>query len=379
MPVHALIRKYKWMVLLLATFNQCKKPYEPAVLKAGNNYLVVDGFINTTAGGITNVILSRTKNLTDTVITIPERNAKINIESAGGAQYALHEQGEGNYNSNALALAGNTNYRLVITTSNGSRYQSDFVSARQTPAIDSVTWQRDDGVSIFVNTHDPANKTRFYRWQYVETWEYHSKLETPWGVSNGIIFVRTPQQMLNICYNTTASADILLGSSAALSQDVISEKLLTIIPQNDSTLHYRMSILVKQYALTPEAYFYWQIIQKNSTQLGTLFDLQPSQLNGNIHSITNNTEPVVGFVSANTLQEKRIFIDYTDLPDWRPPPSTYDCTITAIDAHANFLIYDYPDPDYTPYYFSGPILMIAKKTCLDCTLSGGTTVKPSFW
>ena len=234
--------------LLVLIGAQCKKPYEPAVLIKGDNYLVVDGVINTSPGGITTIILSRTKNLTDTVLNIPENGANVAIQSAAGIFYPLQETGtNGNYTSNALTLDKNGKYKIVITTANNNQYQSDFVAAKQTPAIDSVLWHQDSkGVQLYVNTHDPANNTRYYRWQYVQTWEYHSQLETVWGLANGLAYVRTPQQQVHVCYVTKPSANILIATSAALGQDVISEALLGTIPQNDSTLQYRSSFLVRQ-------------------------------------------------------------------------------------------------------------------------------------
>ena len=368
---------------LLLFLTQCKKPYEPAVFTSGDNYLVVDGFINTNPAGITSIILSRTKNLTDTVVSLPEHNALVAIQSATGATYPLTEAGAtGTYNSNALTLATSGQYKIVVTTTDKKQYQSDFITPKQTPPIDSVSWRQDSkGVGLYVNTHDPANNTRYYRWQYIQTWEYHSQLETIWGVTNGLAFVRSPAEQVHICYTTTPSTNILLGTSAALGQDIISAALLGIIPPNDSTLQNRSSFLVKQYALTPSAYFYWQIIQKNSEQLGTLFDLQPSQLEGNIHCITNPAEPVVGYMIATAQQEKRIFINNADLQSWQPNPGSYNCSVIDIPQNpVNFLIVNITDDSYAPWYYvsMGP-LKLAKKVCLDCTLSGGVNEKPSYW
>ena len=371
---------YALLVLFTA---QCKKPYEPAVLVKGDTYLVVDGFINTSPASVTSIILTRTKNLTDTVVTIAEPGAQVSIQNAEGVSYPLHETGKGHYESNSLTLSASTQYKIVITTNANKKYQSDLVSVKPTPAIDSISWQEDSkGVIVYANTHDPANNTHFYRWQYVETYEYHSQLSTPWGVSNGLAYVRDPTQQVNVCYNTSTSNSVLLGSSAALSQDVISKAPIAKFLTGDSTLQYRASFLVTQYALSPQAYSYWQIIQKNSQQLGTLFDLQPSQLEGNFHSIDNPNEPVVGYISATNSQEKRIFINKTDLTGW---PSdfggSYQCIQIRVPVNpTNFLIIDNTDTSYAPYYFitSGP-LVLAKKVCLDCTLSGGVTTKPSFW
>ncbi|HTL07217.1 MAG TPA: DUF4249 domain-containing protein [Chitinophagaceae bacterium] len=378
-------QKYYCLLLLwlLLVFTQCRKPYVPAVFIKGDNYLVVDGFINTSPGGSSTVLLSRTKNLTDTVLSIPENNAAVSIQAAGGASFALTASGtDGRYTSGPLSLTTATQYKIVINTADKQQYASDLVTARVTPAIDSITWQQNSkGVQVFANTHDAGNNTRYYRWQYIETWEYHSQLETIWGVNNGVAYVRTPEQQVHTCYVSTPSSRILLGSTAALARDVVSNAVLATLPPNDSTLQYRASFLVQQYALTPQAYFYWQIIQKNAEQLGSLFDLQPSQLEGNIHCLTNPAEPVVGFMSATTVQEKRIFINNSDLQNWQPGPGSYDCSVTDIAPNpVNFLIINFPDDSYAPWYYvsNGPLKM-AKKACLDCTLSGGVNIKPLYW
>ena len=139
--------------LPLLLLTHCKKPFDPVVLTKSDNYLVVDGFINTTPGGVTNIVLSRTKNLTDTVVSIPERNAGMAIQSAAGNNYPLQETGTaGSYTSNVLTLDKNDRYKIVIATANGNQYQSDFIAARQTPAIDSITWNQDSkGVNLYVS------------------------------------------------------------------------------------------------------------------------------------------------------------------------------------------------------------------------------------
>ena len=369
-------------LLILLQVVCCKKPYEPAVLKAANNYLVVDGFINTGTGAVTTIYLSRTKNLTDTVISIPEKNAAISIREDRGASYPLLETATaGMYVSRALNLESKGRYQLLVETSNRNQYASELVSPVQTPPVDSVTWQQPDNINLFVHTHDPANAARFYRWEYIETYEYHSMYDSPYGVKNGFIFVRDTSNFVHICWASARSTNIILSSSAALSQDVISAAPLAMIPQNDARLQYRYSILAKQYALRPEAYYYWQIIQKNSQQLGTLFDLQPSQLVGNLRSLTHPGEPVVGFVSATNEQQKRIFIDHLALFNWTPPVPLDYCPVLEIAKDPlNILHFTTSDTTYAPWYFvTGGGLKISKKECIDCTLKGGTNRQPVFW
>jgi hypothetical protein len=368
------------LVFLLS--QSCKKPYEPPAILANNNYLVVDGFINTTPNGITTIKLSRTRNLADTVVNIPELGASIAIENKSGVLYLLGSRGnDGTYTSNLLNLPGNDEFRLNIILSNGNKYVSDFVRSKQTPAIDSVSWIQNEDVDIYVSAGDPLNNTRYYKWDFTETIQYTSYIETIWRVTNGLIVLRDTADLVNVCWRDQFNTDILIGSTAALSKDVVSLKRMATIPKNDSRLDIRYSILVRQYALTAEAYQYWLTIQKNSEQLGTLFDLQPSQLYGNIQSVGNPNEPVVGFISAATVQQARIFINNRQLNNWKSPLANPPCEVQVIPQNpVDYRIFDFPDLSFAPWYFiTGGSIAIVRKECLDCTLAGGTNRKPSFW
>ncbi len=378
------ISKYLLFIFITCIIFNCKKPFNPVPLTARTNYLVVDGFINTGLNGVTTINLSRARSLSDsTYDVLPEGNASVDIESSSGDSYPLQQVSSLAYSSNPLNLDINQKYRVHVTTSNGEQYLSDFVTVKQSPPIDSVTWQQDNGVNIYVNTHDATNNTRYYRWDYTETWEHNAFYEISWGVKDHIIFSVTYVTYATYtyhCWSDSNSTSIILGTSAALSQDVISKQLVRVIPNNNEKIGIRYSILVRQYALTPEAYQYWGIIQKNTQGIGTLFDVQPSQLHGNIASVSDLSEPVIGFISAGSVQEKRIFIDHLDLANWSPPPSQLYCPIKNIPQNSNFLYYDYPDTTYVPYYFtSGGGLNITKSYCLDCRVQGGTNLKPPFW
>lgn len=369
--------------LLALFFSACKKQYTPQVIAGTNNFLVVTGFINTAVNSPTKIILSRTVGLQDTILFIPEENASVNIESNNGTVYPLRYSSNGNYVSDTLSLDNTRKYRLNIETSGLKKYQSEFVDVKQTPPIDSVVWRQDKGnVIIYANTHDPSNTTRYYWWDYTETWNYKTPNLTIYGVSNGRIYVRTPEQQIENCWSSRESSDLLIGNSSLLTDDVISMQPLLTILNRDRKLNIRYSILVRQYAMTAEAYTYWKKIKNNSQQLGTLFDEQPTQLRGNMYSLEDIDEPVIGFVGAARPQEQRIFIQHSELTDWTFDPFTgYTCAISYLpQSSPDPYIYNYNDPYYVPWYFisSGPLVIVGRE-CVDCTLQGGTTQRPSFW
>ena len=375
------LSKYLLFVFILPSLLACKKLYEPAVITAGNNYLVVDGFINTGINGVTTVNLSRARNISDSTFDVlPESNGNISIESSTGASYHLQQVSDGKYESIPLSLNSNETYRLNVTAANGTQYQSAWVIAKKTPLIDSITWLQKDDVTIYANTHDPENATKYYRWDFVETWQYTARYNTELGAANHLIYYRDSTNFIYNCWNTAHSTSIILGTSAVLSQDVISKAPIATIVQDDRRLGVRYSIFVRQYALSQEAYQYWEIIQKNTQKTGSLFDLQPSRLVGNINSLTNKNEPVIGFISAGSVEEKRIFIRNAEVANWRLPLQQLCDLIFIPQNPTNYLIFDYKDTSYAPYYFtSGGGIAISRKECFDCRLQGGSNIKPAFW
>jgi hypothetical protein len=374
----------KWSLsfcfLILLAFVACRQSYEPPAVQSANHYLVVEGIINATQDGTTKIILSRTRNFADSLTPSPENNAQVQVQARTGPVYTLLAQGNGVYTLEHMSLNHQDEYRLNITTSNGRSYASDYVPVKETPPIDSLSWLQHNDVTIYASTHDPQNKARYYRWDYVETWQYRSTLESVWGVSNHLIFYRDTAFQVRNCWSTLSSNNIALANSVNLSQDIITRAPIAVIPQNSEKLGVRYSILASEYALTEDAYRFWQILERNSEQMGSLFDPQPSQLKGNIHPTSAPDEPVIGYISASTVTRQRMFIDRIDITNWNVNMSTNCDTLSIPVNPSNFLIYTYPDTTYVPYYFiTGGPLIIIHAPCVDCTLHGGTNKKPLFW
>ena len=382
--------KYLLLVLLSLCLAKCRKPYEPPAIKASNHFLAVDGFINTGPFGVTTITLTRSLNLSDSVPILPELNAQVMIKSSDGVLFPLVDTGSnGVYVSSTLNLDPSLQYQVTVTTTDGNKYVTDLVTPKPAPPIDSLTWELADAPSlgtqvlyIYVNTHDETGSTRYYRWDYLETWQHESPMQTFWGLKGGLEYPIDPSESTFDCWTTDRSNTIILGSSINLSSDVISRGLVTSFAKNDPKMDIKYSMLIRQYPLDFIAYKYWLTVQKNSQSLGGLFDIQPSQIDGNFHSLTNPSNRSLGYVSASSVQEFRLFISNESLPGWKSNPPE-DCPIKIIPSDPdNSLIWNYPDTAYQLWYFvSGPppTLKITYKDCLDCRFQGGTTIKPPFW
>src|SRR5450432_582848 len=383
--------KYYLFACMIFLSIMCRKPYAPIVIRASNHFLAVDGLINTGAGGNSTIILTRSLNLYDTIPIYPELNAQVLIQASGGMIYTLIDTGaNGVYVSTQQNLDPSQQYQLNITTSEGNKYASDFVTPKISPPIDSLTWElvndpvaETEKVNIYANAHDPTNNTRYYRWDYLETWQHRSTYESFWGQKNGIIYAIFPDESTYNCWTTLPSHEILLGSSVALSEDIINHVAIASFLKNDPKMDIEYSLLLRQYPLTAEAYNYWLTVQKNSQSLGGLFDLQPAQIKGNLHGVTNPKDPVLGYISASSVQEQRMFIhNGTSLPGWKSIPIV-DCPIQYYPTDTSFFnIVNYPDTSYAVWYFvSGPppVEKLTYKSCLDCRYQGGTNIKPAYW
>lgn len=374
----------KWMLggVVVLLLSECKIPYDPLLKSSKTHSLVVDGFVN--VNGTTNIKLSRTRNISsgDTAAYINEVNAKVVIEDNQNNVFPLDENGGGNYSGNYF-LNSNAQYRLHIITADQKEYFSDFVSSKISPPIENVAWKLNEGgVQIHLNTRDPDNSTRFYRWSYTETWEFHSQYNSilKYNPADTTVIYRTVPVF--VCYRTRDASAILLGSSAKLAQDVIHEAPILFIPDHDRRISVLYSTIVTQYALDSSGYNYWNAMKANTENVGSIFDPQPNQTKGNIHCVFDSTETVIGYIGAGATDQRRIFIKNSEMPsDWNQAPN---CTDYEVPNMLDSILFYFASNSFIPYlkdstpsgitkgYFS------ASGTCVDCTITG-SPVKPIFW
>jgi len=375
---------YIYFLVFLLSAVACRKPYIAPVQQQPNQFLVVDGLINASPGGVSRFTLSFSKSLGDTALQYPVNNAELRIEGTDGSIYRLEALNDsGVYISAPLQLSTSNNYRLLIRTADNRSYRSAFERVLIAPEIDSVNWEANPDLSFFLYTKDPSNQQQYYRWEFEETYQTTAQNPSFWAVVNGRIVQADASNQTASCWITDPSKELLIGTTTGLSSAVVFKAPLHTISKPDKRLSIRYSMLVRQYAITPEAYRYYRLMKQNSEELGGIFDPLPSQLNGNIQSESDPEEPVIGYIAVGQTTEKRIFVDNQELDNWPLITTGYDCSVRNVPSNpTDYTIFNYPDPEYGFWYFSSgqpPGLVLSKKLCLDCRLSGGTNQKPSFW
>ena len=164
----------KWVSTLTALvvgflfLESCVIPFSPPEVASADRFLVVDGFLNTNGKDSSRITLTYTQVVSNKNTFSTELKAQVIVEGDKGSTFTFTEIGKGLYRLAPRVFNTAENYRIRIKTTGKKEYLSSYVAPKQTPPIDSITYKiasDKQSVQINVNTHDPLNKTNFYRWK----------------------------------------------------------------------------------------------------------------------------------------------------------------------------------------------------------------------
>jgi hypothetical protein len=375
-----------WYLFILLAFVTCRKKYRPELDERDMSILVVEGNID--PGEDSTIIrITRTLNVNDTGKIKAENNAQVVVEGRDNTKYPLIRKGNGYYVFPGLHLNIGNDYRLRVITTSGEEYLSDYVQARRSPDIDSVTWALDTvGLHFYVHTHQNGNDPKFYRWDCVEAWMIRMPFYAEVIYENGIIRPSVwPQDNMWECYRYDSTNSLLLGNSRGLSDGRISYKEVKTIPYHHEKAHWEYGILVKQYAIDEAADKFFSLMKKNTEGIGNLFSPQPFELKGNIRSVKDTSRYALGYVTSSTISKKTTKVSGVNLIYWRSNPfKICDSVTTVKNTIADFRFY-FDQLGYMPfkpvYDFNGNLTgySSAKPICVDCRVLGATSTKPYFF
>ena len=374
--------KHFFIFLALVILNgSCIEEYTPDVSR-NERLLIVDGGITNTDGPHT-VTLKISGGINDPA-TESVVDARVTMEEKNGKSVELTGLGQGRYRTAIGELQGKpgTEYRLLVTWKE-EQYESDWMLIKEGPMLDSVYWQREtkegidmdlDGIRIYLDTHDPNNNTRYYRWEFREDWAFSVPISSSWNPS--------------VCYSSSTSSGILIGSTEKLKQDRLIGQPVTFIDQTTTRLTLRYRIIITQHAITEKEHTYWESMEDLNENLGTLFDPIPARINGNIRNITNPGREVLGFFTASSVLRDTMYVDNFDLeqdPIYFESPYSF-CTWISIagegaEAKATIARYRRIGWSIADTMRDGLVLittMANSQFCFDCTTAGSKD-PPEDW
>lgn len=385
------LHKASLLGLILGLGIGCITPYEPEGMEQSSNLLVVEGSVIAPYG--TQIKLSRTVPLTqsdhsssDNLDKGISEKATITVITDDGQTVASAEPviGANLYEvKDSIAFLPGKKYAIHIRLDN-KEYQSAFVEPQITPEIDEMSYQYKElqQVDIRISTHDDRpNSSKYFRWKYEEDWEIRSQHfgNVHWEddvLTN--IRLDSPQNRY-YCWKKDKSINFLLGQSTQAQNNQIKDHNLITIPRYDSRLSYLYSVLVRQYALDKDAFEYFQNLQKNIDETGSLFAPQPIEMKGNITCLTHPEETVIGYINASTETTYRYYIEAYKMPGME---DDYNCREKELFFEDQLRIaYSKGLAIKNRIYTEGGGILYEclNKRCIDCTTRGGTKNKPDFW
>lgn len=363
------------LFLIFLFFNSCITQFVPQT-NEDKQLLVVEGLI-TDQPVVNTIKLSRSLPLGTRNTANPVNGSIVSISDDLGNTYFLSETYSGTYVTDPAIFKGEIGrkYSLHIKTNtlnNTHNYESYPVEMKPVPHIDSVYYEKkaimetdgittQEGCQIYLDTHDPANVCKFFRWEYSETWEFH----LPYQVPN------------QVCWISNNSSVINIKNTSVLDQDKIEQFPLLFISNQTDRLELKYSLLVNQYSLNEDEYLYWEKLQNMSEQVGGLYDMIPSGVPSNVYCVDNPNEKVMGYFSVSANSSKRIFIKdrFAGIID---PYTNATCIADTVFGGGNI-----PNLNVGAWViitnFMPPYRVITRtKGCADCTVRG-TTIEPDFW
>lgn len=402
------MRLFNYSCLLAFLLYGCISPFEPPV-GPYDSALVIEG-VFTDSEEPSTVSLSRSFNLA-TRKGEAVKGAEVIIESDQGVQTVLTEKLDGVYQTNPSLFRGEVGrqYRLLVKTAAGNRFESEWELMKAAPPIGAIklAWEEripDDpskpavpGLQFYLNTTDPENNTRFYHWEVVTTHEFALPLAPrirvefgtpPFHGNDEIISISEAESEGYRCWKTDVSGSILIASTANLSEDIISDFPIHFTDTKSPRLSFRYSLLIKQYAIAEAYYEYLKLLEETHETTGSVFDPTPTEIFGNVKSSDDQAIPVLGYFSVAGLSEKRVFVNRDELSLEFTTPSGPVCKIDTIDldfidlytklGNGQQVLYNYyflanpPPGDPQGFLLTDPI-------CTSCALNEATNVKPDFW
>jgi hypothetical protein len=366
------------MISLLIILNSCITEFIPKTTE-DKNFLVVDGMI-TDRPGVNTVKLSRSFPLGGSSVAAPVTGYNVIITDDIGNTFNLKEKVAGIYVTDSSEFKGTVGrtYTLHIykNSFDDHIYKSFPVEMTAVPPVDSIFYEKvtlakedpwtqpKEGCNIYLNTHDSTGQCRYFRWEYIETWEFIIPYN---NVKNNRCWVSANSDLINI------------KNTSVITEDKIEKFLLNYISNETDRLKNKYSILVNQYSIGEEEYNYWEELQKLSEKSGSLYDIIPSSVANNLYCLDDPNVKVLGYFSVSAMSSKRIFIkdNFKGLVDLY---SIDNCGVDTILVNNNtqnidsfFWVIGTGGGEHGNYWLTTPF-----RRCADCT-TRGTKTKPDFW
>lgn len=378
-------------VLLLSFFIQgCTETY-PLLTNTYEEAIVVEATL-TNELKTQEIKITKTSKFEDTQIQV-EKGAIVIIKDNQNNEYAF-EENNGVYKSkDEFQILPAKTYTLEIKTTDGKTYESSPETLTTVSPIQSIiptlTTNKDNvtGIQINVNSYDAGKTSKYYRYEYQESYKIVSPRWSPYKViTTGPESVAVIQNSADTrtCYSTKNSTDIILYSTSDLAEDRVNLPI-RFIEEDNYIIGHRYSILVKQYVENLPAYTFHRTMRDIAGSSSILSPKQPGVISGNIKCISDSNTKVIGYFDVASVSEQRIFFNYNDFFPGKPAPFFNPCNdipflfcFRGQGCNGESMIYNIDEHLMTYISNLGTNYILTPSECGDCT-SFSSNIIPPFW
>lgn len=319
-----MLRRLIYSLLLLPM--ACIDPFKVDVPE-GQQLVTIEGIIHNGPGPhAISITRSATYGSVFQGLVRPVTGATVVIRDNEGRITFLEERenSRGNYFTPAGFRAEiGKSYTLQIQTLEGKVYTSLPERVESVPPVENIALKTvtipvegeiipRSGVQLISEINDPADQKNFYFWRLspvVHVLEARPDLFV-------ILETRTPapKDCCVTCFRTESTGN----QSIFIAQDDNFNGLTTRIPAGfieDNGLRFvsKLRVDLKQYAISQEAYRFLRLVKQQAEISGSIFDPPPATIRGNMISLDDPDEVVLGYFMAAGESSRRIYIDRSDL------------------------------------------------------------------
>ena len=364
----------------------CIEPFDPEI-EDSQQQLVISGMISDAPGRHT-VTISRSSSYRWPEFQ-PVEFCVVTVSNQDGEIIHYSDEGDGIYAADVPEefLEVGDAASLFVVTSYGREYRSEFDTILPCPEIDSVYWEfqyeeTEDpewnipGIQFYLDMAGKPTDSRNMIWRLEESWEYWAALfgtHRWWGFGQRLEEFRS--NPLFKCWYEFPVHKVYEGTTRNLSNNELKRVELHHVSNKTDRLSVSYSLLVQQQSLSVVAYEYWQRQNEQSIGSGGLYETIPTQIQGNITSVFDEEEVVLGYFYASQVRKKRIFVHNNNFFDF--PIPHIECEYQPFS-----VIWEWDDIDWPVYiYRPGPFQPVytAESYCFDCRLQGGNNERPEYW
>ncbi|MGZ2370998.1 DUF4249 domain-containing protein [Ancylomarina sp. YFZ004] len=368
------IKPILFILFSLILFS-CTEKFYPEI-DENVDILVVDGKI-TDDGTPCEVRLFKTVSFTDDFSIKPEKDAIVILNDNLGNKEILTEYEAGVYRSSSNEITGTlgVNYWIEIQTLSGEKYESTPEVIHSPFEITSIYGDeleaiisdnsKEDGVGIYFDANNNENSESYLRWEYRESYEWHTPFDLETKVTDN------PQK---VCYPVNDYPLINLYDASDHETKEVNHLLTSTILEHEVKLEHQYLIDINLYSVSQENYIFWKNMKSIHQTNGNLYDILPANIKGNI-SCCNNTNKVLGIFEASSVRRKRAFfsknnftVDFTDFPE---ECETFIIVGVTPDPMKYQIVKIIPRENTTAYE-------VRRRHCYECNVKYPTK-KPSFW